>query len=113
VAETSDKVAKDLQGIFGDIDSKRIDEDGEDDKKKKRKRSSDDMTVHQGGADDKSHRQTKVEIERQPASTVDNDKKRNVKRSAANDDEEDEPDNENGNFGDFPHISVCLNTKCD
>lgn len=94
VAESSDKVSRDLQGIFGSAvdDSKKVDDE---ESKKKKKRSSDEMK-HQNP--DKSH-ETKLEIE-QPLSamlSVNDDKKRNVKRSASNNDD-DEEDGDDGNF---------------
>lgn len=77
VSETSDKVSKDLQGIFGSaVDNKAIDDDED---KKKKKRSSDEMMSHMHP--EKEHGE-KVEKEKvSPASVhVDDKKKRIVKR---------------------------------
>lgn len=78
VSETSDKVSKDLQGIFGSaVDNKAIDDDED---KKKKKRSSDEMMSHMHP--DKEQHGEKVEKEKvSPASVhADDKKKRIVKR---------------------------------
>jgi hypothetical protein len=85
VSETSDKVSKDLQGIFGGaVDNKATEEDD----KKKKKRSSDDMMSFMHP--EKEHGEHNEKEKLSPASVhVDDKKKRIVKRYDDSAEEED------------------------
>lgn len=82
--ETSDKVSKDLQGIFGSADDTKADSD---DDKKKKKRSSDDMMMDHGHSD-KEHGEKSEKEKVSPASVHPEEKKRVVKRQHRYDSEE-------------------------
>jgi hypothetical protein len=101
VMETSDKISKDLEGIFGDTENlKKV--TGDD--KKKKKRSSEDAQPTSAISDDKTKNinEQHTVMSAQPTS---HDKKRNVKRSAP---VEEDDDNENGNFMKFYRMPHCV-----
>lgn len=87
VSETSDKVSKDLQGIFGSID------ENDDDKKKKKKRSSDEMMMNH------KHEEHAEKTEKvSPATVHPEEKKRVVKRQSDYDDSDEEGGLQNNKF---------------
>jgi hypothetical protein len=100
---SKDKVSQDLSGIFGDNDKNSADNVNDD--KKKKKRSSNEMNTHQHSEithglkiDDKKLHSSAIKLlnDNDDGKNMD-DRKRNVKRSA----DDDEDDNDNGKLKSF------------